>query len=479
MSKFALSFSTGLLQGGLNGYQMRRNFDRQDKLDAQRAKEDELRLAALQRQDTRDKATDAALSDYQDMQKTGKVVDSNTSGFSDASAGMLASQGGQQAVDSAASSANLEAVRMGMQPTNTTSVGTSQPTVTMRDATQADRMGALARIAGAKGDYATMGTLDQKAADQKLAKQDLDYGAKIVSDPNGKEAQELIGLMGKQQIGGINVRTDPKTGLSFVDMTGSDGQPKTVELSGTNLMSLAVAKRKLERGDVSGLQDLAAIDKGIAAAAVASWKVRGEVARLNNDAVGKGATITNQAIRTGLAINKDGREASEAARAAADTQAQREAGAAAAKAAGWSEAQVEAVRAGAIRPPGALKDGNAPSEVKLAEALMASGLAKNQADALKMAMQSKAKSPEAVRQDVFGKALAANFGDAKKAQEATDAAMTYLFSAQGGQQAPGAAAVSGAMGMPKVGQIVNGYAYKGGDPKDKNNWAPASAGIVQ
>jgi hypothetical protein len=49
------------------------------------------------------------------------------------------------------------------------------------------------------------------------------------------------------------------------------------------------------------------------------------------------------------------------------------------------------------------------------------------AEGLRMATTLKTESPERIRADLFGKALAANMGNAQRAQEATDAAMRYLF----------------------------------------------------
>jgi hypothetical protein len=49
------------------------------------------------------------------------------------------------------------------------------------------------------------------------------------------------------------------------------------------------------------------------------------------------------------------------------------------------------------------------------------------AEGLRMATTLKTESPERVRADIFAKAVAANMGNAQRAQEATDAAMRYLF----------------------------------------------------
>jgi hypothetical protein len=209
---------------------------------------------------------------------------------------------------------------------------------------------------------------------------------------------------------------------------------------------------------------------------VAQWKFQQEVGKLNNDAVSRGANIAHQAITSGLAMNADSRAErgqehtiAEAQRKASDEAAQRESGAKLAQAAGWTPEQVEAVRTGAIKPPSMTMDGSQPAEVKLAHAYIQAGLAKDLAQGLQMATQSKDYSPDRVRTDIYGKALAASLGDAKRAQNATELAMSYLFPAPGAR--PAAA--------PPVGQIINGYQFKGGNPYVRRNWAPAASGRVE
>ena len=93
-----------------------------------------------------------------------------------------------------------------------------------------------------------------------------------------------------------------------------------------------------------------------------------------------------------------------------------------------SAAELDAVRRGVIGmnlDPS--KDKDQPSEVRLAAAFIRAGLATNMADGLRMATTAKAESPERIRAEIFGKALAANMGNAQRAQEATEAAMRYLY----------------------------------------------------
>lgn len=91
-----------------------------------------------------------------------------------------------------------------------------------------------------------------------------------------------------------------------------------------------------------------------------------------------------------------------------------------------TDVQLEAVRRGVLNAV-PLEDKNAPASVKLAQALQRAGLAKNEGEALKMALQTGNKSPDGVKADIYGKALAANMGNGERAQKATEAAMSYLY----------------------------------------------------
>lgn len=78
-------------------------------------------------------------------------------------------------------------------------------------------------------------------------------------------------------------------------------------------------------------------------------------------------------------------------------------------------------------------DQNAPAQVKLAQAMVASGLRPDMKSALEFALTAKDKSPDAVRNEIYKTALTANMGNAEAAQKTTEEAMRYL-------QAPAAAA---------------------------------------
>lgn len=407
MSRFGASFAAGLLQGGVRGYLMGKDLERQGEKDALDKEERTLRMDALRRAGEREQAADAAAGEYADMMKTGQVDVRDQNGFAVTDQPMP--EPGQA----------------------------QQVTPTRREATQEDRLGALTRVAAARGDVAQMATLGQQATDARYTKEDLAYGQDLMANPGGEEAQRLYGMLGQNKTPGLSMRRDDKTGVTYLDLATPGGEPRAIELSGMNLARLGIAARKFQRGDVSALSDLADIDKGLASAAVADWKVKTDLAKFNNEAASKGATIADKQST------------------AADLTNQREAGARVAEKAGWNPEMVAAVRAGAMKPPGAEVDGNAPAEVKLANAYMAAVPGTSMKDALIWARSTKDASPQRLAADLYTKALAATYGDSKRAQKAVEEGMAYLsrFQSADGEAPPGAAA-AGAVASGVAGQAA-------------------------
>lgn len=83
-------------------------------------------------------------------------------------------------------------------------------------------------------------------------------------------------------------------------------------------------------------------------------------------------------------------------------------------------AKIQAIQSG-IGP-----DKNAPSEVKLAAALVRAGVVKTEAEGLKYALHNKDASPEKIRADIYSNALKTSFNDSKKANEVANQAMKDL-----------------------------------------------------
>lgn len=133
-------------------------------------------------------------------------------------------------------------------------------------------------------------------------------------------------------------------------------------------------------------------------------------------------------FKNNLAIRADARTAAEDARIREEAKAKADAAVALFKERNpnATPAELEAVRRGVIDALPKVDD-KAPSEVRLAQALVNAGVEPDMAAALRRAMFSKEKSPAEIRADIYGKALTANMGNAEAARKATEEAMKYLF----------------------------------------------------
>lgn len=443
MSRATSGFLAGLVSGGLGTYLKMKDVERADAKEKRDQETFDYLKDQRARETKRQGDIDDALADLSAMEQSGQVVDRNTSGFSPSDVTRLMGQGGQAAVDAEATRIADAEMAAGGAPSKVSSMLPNfndpsgapvqgAPTVTMRQATPVDRAAAFEKIAIAKGDVAGI----EKAAQAKQKAiwdaEDMEAVKAIMADPNGEATNRLLGMI-RQSIPGADIALDPKTGM-YVGMIAD----KPVNLSPAQLGQLAVVERQISRGDPNALATLAGIDKDLAGAGAGIWKTQVEMAKFNNEAIKSGATMQDNATRTGLAVRADGRaqqahgvgmaeKAADLSRQAAEPLV-REAELLRTNQ-NAAPSQIAAARTGQLDPFKANNDANAPSEVKLARAYVTAGLAPDMAAGLKMATTSKDYSPEKVRADIYGKALTASYGNAARAQEATDQAMSYLFPA--------------------------------------------------
>ena len=430
MSKFATSFAAGLLSGGMNEWIRQKGEKRQDARDAREQENHDYQKEQRQRERDKNADVDAAMKEYGDIASSGQVVEMPK----------MSSEMGPP-TEAAADGAGM-ALQM----------------PTTRTATIADRVGALQKVAMANRDMGSVERLGRERQQAVDSEGDLTFARGVMENPTGDDAKKLMRTIYKKT-DAFSMRQDPKTGLATVDVFSPSGDfERSVQLSPAQLGQLAVVQRKLERGDPGALGELAAIDKGMAAAAAAEWQTKLAMVKTNNEVVKSGANMAINQARLGLAKNADARAADKAALERGDSARELSEKGAKTNAAvelfrqqnpTATPEQIEAVRTGVI-PAVPTTDGSAPAEVKLASAYVRAGLAKDMAGGLKMATQSKDYSPEKVRADIFGKALTANFGDAKKAQEAADAAMLYLFPVQPAGGGAGAAQVNTIASDPRA-----------------------------
>lgn len=360
----AAAFITGLLEGGLKGHQLRRSWDQQSEQNAQSKERHDLDMARLQREKRNAEQEDGLRQQWVDAQNSDLGIGAAASPPSATTGGLGAPGAVSNAIPqsqviakSLAPNSSVEAGapaygQQGVPAQNATAPDGASLGATI--ANDASNLNALtSQMAMLRGDFNTATAYRDRAISERNSREDMRYATGIVADPKGKDAQELLKMVTQTSVPGLSPRIDEQTGIAYLEIASPSGESKQVELSGSNLMRLAQAKRKLDRGDASALEDLAAIDKGLASAAVANWKVQQDMAKFNNDARKDASGIQKDAVQAASSMNADRRAEDDAQR----TQQGREASAAAAREAGIPQSTAQMIQAGAAQyTPPALRE---------------------------------------------------------------------------------------------------------------------------
>jgi len=217
-------------------------------------------------------------------------------------------------------------------------------------------------------------------------------------------------------------------GYQFLTTDAKGNPAKTIELSEPQARQLVAAKLMADAGlGAESIALVSSVNKELADLITRSNTQTGQLVTSANDAQAKEQSFVlnrnaDQRAAKRLQFDSEDRADAKAKQAAASLYYLEKNPTA-------TPAELDAVKRGVIPViPDAGKD--QPAEVRLAAAYIRAGLAKDMAEGLRMATTLKTESPERVRADIFAKALAANMGNAQRAQEATDAAMRYLFPEQ-------------------------------------------------
>lgn len=308
MSNFAMGFATGLLQGGLKGYQLSRAWKEDDEAQAMKKEKHGLEMDKLRSEASRAKQEDAARQSYLEMQQTGKKPD-------------LSPYGGQEPGAGHA--------------------------VQMVDASESDKKGQLAALATIQGHYGTAAQLDEQARLSRMQQQAADYARQVTDNPDGKEAQELLGWLGGSNLQGISLSKDPKTGISYIDVAAAGGgQPERVPLDRANMGKLAMAQYKWRNGDASALEDIVGMNRSLGAQAVANMQAMTAQAKFNNSAAKTQSDIIKDAMQTQLADRRQMWDEAKFKMDRGDALEQRRLTALVAQEQGATPAQIAAIRAG-------------------------------------------------------------------------------------------------------------------------------------
>lgn len=168
---------------------------------------------------------------------------------------------------------------------------TQAPDVTS-DGFQRGMSGLQQRYALAAGDMKGFGDLQAAERVRRTNAEDAAYSMKVIQNPEGPEAIEARSFVNNSSRS-LSVDTDPKTGISTFRIIKGD-RTKPIDVGPSDMGKIAVGVRRLQRGDVGGLDVIAAVNKDLAAAVREEFKLDVEVGKSNNDANYKLGSLKNQ-----------------------------------------------------------------------------------------------------------------------------------------------------------------------------------------
>lgn len=252
----------------------------------QRMEEAALRTDALRRAATREQEATGLRQQLSDFTQGVDRPATNAALDADFEAANQAALRGVQlpAVRGGSNMANAEALKV-TNPVDVTSAGYRQGLAGLR--------GRLALATGNDRDFDAI----QDAERLRIqGQQDADYAKAVMTDPTGAAAKSARSFInGNSQR--LSTKVDPKTGITTFALVQGDGYEE-IKVSPADLGKIAVGFRRLERGDVGGLDVIAAVNKDLAAVARDELKLQLDVGAKTNDANYKIAGLQNDAART-------------------------------------------------------------------------------------------------------------------------------------------------------------------------------------
>ena len=213
---------------------------------------------------------------------------------------------------------------------------------------------------------------------------------------------------------GWQMKTDPKTGITTV----SNGGP-AVPLNQSQLGDLVSARWRLKQGDETAAQDIAKVHESLAGKDKEQLETYRGLAQTNNSAATAASGILTQR-------NADTRAAASHKQGSDDRTAAQKAGVALYQETNpnATPAQLAAVKAGVLPAVPSLNS-NAPSEVKLATAMVNAGMYPDMRTALEVAITKKGQSGDDLHSD-FVQAGIKNMTPAVDAVAKADEAMEAM-----------------------------------------------------
>lgn len=158
------------------------------------------------------------------------------------------------------------------------------------------------RYALAAGDMKGFDDMAAAERNRRTAIDDSAFARAVTTNPEGPEAKAARAYVNRNSRK-LTTRVDPKTNMTTFVLAQDDGYNE-VKVNPSDLARIAVGVRRLERGDVGGLDIISAVNKDLAAAVREDMKLDMDAGKGNNDAAYKIGSLNNQT--EGLRLQGEG-----------------------------------------------------------------------------------------------------------------------------------------------------------------------------
>ncbi|OYW94779.1 MAG: hypothetical protein B7Z13_03760 [Caulobacterales bacterium 32-67-6] len=206
----------------------------------------------------------------------------------------------EQAYQATAQGLPMPAMRGGSNLENEQALTVRRPVDVSSPDFQQGMTGLRARYALASGNMADFDNVKAAERTRVASSEDAEWARAVVSDPNGEQAVQARTFINDSSRSLAIDPPDPKTGMSTLRIIRGD-RTKPVDLSPSDLARVAVGVRRLQRGDVGGLDVISAVNKDLAAAAASEFNIDMQVAGENNNTAFRAAGLANDRARLGIA----------------------------------------------------------------------------------------------------------------------------------------------------------------------------------
>lgn len=286
-----MGFADGFRMGADIGQRRIQN-ERQARLDEQAAKEAAARLEQMGLQ------TDALRRQAAQQDELGRMrveISDFATGLNRPATNAALDADFAAADQAALAGRAMPAVQGGSNMANQQALAVRNPVNMNSPEYQAGMAGLRQRYALAAGDMKDFDAITTAERARMQGVEDSNFAKAVIADPQGEAAKNARAWINKNS-NRMSTKVDPKTGLTTFAITNGDSYDE-VKVNPADLAKIAVGYRRLERGDVGGLDVIAAVNKDLAAAVKEEMRLQLDVGGKNNDAVAKGAAMANDTAR--------------------------------------------------------------------------------------------------------------------------------------------------------------------------------------